>query len=117
MLFIVDKRQVNVQEQEEDAGQEADHPDADSEAARRVVLVEDAVCLRAPRRVDVALVGDAGEYHHGKQLGWREGANFIHSPHFAEAGRVWRQADKTHPFQRGTAAFNPDAFVHTQPAQ
>lgn len=68
LLFIVHKRQVNIQKQEDYTRQEANHPDANSVAARRVALVKDAMRLWAPRRVDVSLCGDAGKHHHGKQL-------------------------------------------------
>lgn len=60
------KRQVNVQQQEEHTCQEANHADANSVTARRVILVEDALGLRIEGRVDVSLCGDAGKHHHAK---------------------------------------------------
>ncbi len=65
-LCVAHKRHVNIQHQEGHTCQEGNHPDADGVLARRVVLVEEALCLRAEGRIDVSLCGDAGKNHQGK---------------------------------------------------
>lgn len=58
---------VNVQDQETDAGDETDHTHSDAVVTGIGVVVEDAQQTLAPN-VDVPLVHDTAEHHHGENL-------------------------------------------------
>lgn len=60
-------REDAVQDEEEGAGQEAGHPHRHTKVARVGVLVEHTQQTLAAD-VDVTLVDDAAEYHHGEHL-------------------------------------------------
>ena len=62
-----DAGKVNVQDQETDAAEETGHADGDAVVAGVGVVVEDAEQTLAAD-VDVALVHDAAEHHHGENL-------------------------------------------------
>lgn len=68
LRHIAGERNVDVQQEEGHARQEAEDADANSVLARRVVLVEDAFRLGTFGGVDVAFCRDAGKHHQGKQL-------------------------------------------------
>lgn len=64
---IADGGKVNVQDQEKDAAKETGHTHSDTIVTGISVVVEDAEqTLTAD--VDVALIHDAAEYHHGENL-------------------------------------------------
>ena len=67
VLDIADGGKVNVQDQEKDAAKKTDHAHSDAIVTGISVIVEDAEQTLAPD-VDVALVHDAAEHHHGKNL-------------------------------------------------
>ena len=64
---VADGGKVNVQDQETDAAQETGHAHSDAIVTGVGVVVEDAEQALAAD-VDVALVHDAAEHHHGENL-------------------------------------------------
>lgn len=67
VLDAADGGKVNVHDEEKDAAEEAGHAHGDAVVAGVCVLVKDAEQSLAAD-VDVALVDDAAEHHHGENL-------------------------------------------------
>lgn len=67
VLDVAHGGEVNIQDEEKDAAEEAGHAHRDAEVAGVRVVVEDAEQALAAD-VDVALVDDAAEDHHGEDL-------------------------------------------------
>lgn len=67
VLDAADGGKVNVHDEENNAAKEADHAHGDAVVAGVCVLVKDAEQSLAAN-VDVALVDDAAEHHHGENL-------------------------------------------------
>lgn len=68
LFGIADLREVAVQYEKDDAGQEGQDPDPHSIAAGRVIVVEDAMGLRHLLSVIVAFIRDGCKDHNGKYL-------------------------------------------------
>lgn len=67
VLDVAHGGEVNVQDEEKDAAEEAGHAHRDAKVTGICVVVEDAEQALAAD-VDVALVDDATEDHHGEDL-------------------------------------------------
>ena len=76
VLDAADGGEVNVQDQEKDAAEETGHAYGNTKVTGVSVVVEDAEQTLAAD-VDVALVHDAAEHHHGEDLQGRHVRVFI----------------------------------------